>query len=154
MLLSPRLVNWPNRTTSHALGESAWHQITSWIAVVVWAAVIYYLSSRSRLPVDATWSVTKLAHIFEYAVLTLLLIRALDAHRLARSRVLLVAAMLAVMYAVSDEYHQSFVPNRHPSPVDIVIDSVGISVATLLGSVMYAQRRQPGHRRATSPPSS
>lgn len=141
MLLSLRPVDPPNRTTSRALGDSARRQITGWVAVVVWAAVIYYFSSLSRLPpAVTTWSLTKLAHIMEYAVLTLLLIRALDAHQLARSRVLWAAAILAVGYAVSDEYHQSFVANRHPSPLDIVIDSVGISAAILLAASMYPQR--------------
>lgn len=146
MLLSSNLVGRRNRSTSHALGDSARRQITGWVAVVVWAAGIYYLSSFSRFPPSvATWSLTKLAHIIEYAVLTLLLIRALDAHHLARSRVLGVAAMLAIAYAASDEYHQSFVPNRHPSPLDIVIDSIGISAATLLAASMHA-RREPGAR--------
>jgi VanZ family protein len=136
-----------NPTTSHALGDPARRQITSWIAVVGWAAVIFYLSSLSRLPpAVSTWSLTKLAHIIEYAVLTLLLMRALDAHHLGRRRVLWMAALLAVAYAVTDEFHQSFVPNRHPSPLDIVIDFIGISAASLLGSVMYQQRRHRGAR--------
>ena len=134
-----------NPTTSQALGDSARRQIASWIAVVSWAAVIFYLSSLSRLPpAVATWSLSELAHIIEYAVLTLLLIRALDAHHLGRRRVLWMAALLAVAYAVSDEFHQSFVPDRHPSPLDIAIDSIGISAASILGSVIYEQRRQRG----------
>jgi VanZ family protein len=137
-------VNLPDRTTSCALGGSTWRRFASWAAVVAWAAVIYYLSSLSRLPpAVAKWSLSTLAHMLEYAVLTLLLIRALDAHQLARARVFWVAAILALGYAVSDEYHQSFVPNRHASPLDLVVDSIGISAATLLAASMYP-RRMPG----------
>jgi VanZ family protein len=134
-----------NPTTSQALGDSARRQITSWLAVVGWAAVIFYLSSLSRLPsAVTTWSLSELAHIIVYAVLTFLLIRALDAHHLARRRVLWMAALLALAYAVTDEFHQSFVPNRDPSPLDIAIDSIGISAATLLASVIHQQRGQRG----------
>ena len=76
----------------------------------------------------------------KWSVLTLLLIRALAAHQLPRARVLWMAAMLAVAYAASDEYHQSFVPSRHPSPLDILIDSIGISTATLLAASTYERR--------------
>ena len=136
-----RLVSPQNRSTTHTLGDSARRQITRWLAVAGWASVIFYLSSLSRLPpAVSTWSLTKLAHITEYAVLTLLLIRALDAHQLARARVLWLAAMLAVAYAASDEFHQRFVPNRHPSPLDILIDSIGISAATLFAASAYERR--------------
>ena len=50
------------------------------------------------------------------------------------------AAMLAVAYAASDEFHQSFVPNRHPSPLDILIDSIGIASATLFAASAYERR--------------
>ena len=43
------------------------------------------------------------------------------------------ALLLAVVYALSDEFHQSFVPGRHPSWVDaLVIDGSGASIALAL----------------------
>jgi VanZ family protein len=43
------------------------------------------------------------------------------------------ALLLAVVYAFSDEFHQSFVPGRHPSWVDaLVIDGSGASIALAL----------------------
>jgi VanZ family protein len=134
----------PNRITSYTRGDATRRQITRWAAVVIWAAVIFHLSSLSRLPpFVATWSLTALAHFVEYAVLTLLLIRALAAHRLARSRALWIAVVLAIAYGVSDEYHQSFVPNRRPSRLDLVVDSLGVLAASLLAVSTYA-RREPG----------
>jgi VanZ family protein len=145
-------VSLPDRTTSRALGSSAWRRITNWAAVVTWAAVIYYLSSLSRLPpAVATWSLAKPAHLIEYAILTLLLVRALHAHGLARSRTLWIAAMLAVGYAVTDEYHQSFVPNRHPSALDIVVDSIGISLASLLAASLYPWGPSGAHSGSRAP---
>jgi VanZ family protein len=52
-----------------------------------------------------------------------------------RPRTWVVALGLTVGYAISDELHQGFVANRHPSPVDVGIDAVGalIAVGIVLG---------------------
>jgi len=42
------------------------------------------------------------------------------------------AALITVTYAISDEYHQSFVEGRHGTPVDVLIDSVGVAIAIAL----------------------
>ena len=43
------------------------------------------------------------------------------------------AALAAgIAYAISDEVHQHFVPGRVGSPVDVLIDSVGVAVGVLL----------------------
>jgi VanZ family protein len=42
-----------------------------------------------------------------------------------------VAAAISLAYACTDEYHQSFVETRHGTPVDVVIDSIGIALAAL-----------------------
>lgn len=39
------------------------------------------------------------------------------------------AWLLAFLYAVSDEFHQSFVPGRYASWVDVLIDSAGAAIA-------------------------
>ncbi len=107
-------------------------QLVSWAAVLLWAAIIFYLSSlpRSAFPVHTT-TAAKLAHAVEYAVLTLLLIRALETTNIRRRRAVWIAAALALTYAASDEYHQSFVPYRHPSPLDVLIDTAGIGAVAL-----------------------
>ena len=107
--------------------------IVSWAAVVLWAGLIFYLSSlpHSAFP-SHTITAAKLVHVFEYSVLTFLLIRALEAQGFTRRGAASLAAALALVYAASDEYHQSFVPHRHPSPVDVVIDAAGIGTVALL----------------------
>jgi len=47
------------------------------------------------------------------------------------SRPALWAFLIALLYALSDEYHQSFVPGRHPDPLDIVTDLAGAAAALL-----------------------
>jgi VanZ family protein len=69
----------------------------------------------------------KFGHLTVYATLALLWLRALRAAR----RAYLVAFLITVLYAVSDEIHQSFVPFRGPSPWDVVLDSLAAGVALL-----------------------
>ena len=45
------------------------------------------------------------------------------------------AWLLAVLYASADEFHQSFVPGRHPSPVDVFLfDGGGAAIMLLISS--------------------
>ena len=97
-----------------------------WGPVVVWAAVIFALSSIPSLGTGlGTWDVAlrKLAHVTEYAILAFLLRRALSAP---------VALGVAVLYAISDEFHQTFVRGREGRPRDVAIDAVGIVAGLLL----------------------
>ena len=76
--------------------------------------------------------VRKCAHLAEYAILSALLLRALRQHLLAARSV---AFVLAALYAVLDEIHQSFVPSRTGSPWDVLTDIMG----ALLGLVIYVR---------------
>ena len=98
-----------------------------WTPVVLWAAVIFALSSVPDLGTGlGTWDLVlrKIAHTGEYAVLGALLLRALGNE--------LAALGLGVAYAVSDEVHQHFVEGRVGAPLDVLIDSVGVAVGVLL----------------------
>ena len=102
-------------------------RLALWAPVVAWAALIFALSSIPSLNSGlGGWDyvLRKLAHMTEYAILALLVLRATGSYGLALS--------LAVAYAVSDEIHQTFVRGRHGSPVDVAIDSVGIVIALAL----------------------
>jgi VanZ family protein len=91
-----------------------------WLPVVVWAAVIFAFSSIPALNSGlGTWDTVlrKGAHMTEYAILAVLLVRATGSYAWAFA--------LAVAYAASDEVHQLFVRGRHGSPVDVAIDAVG-----------------------------
>ena len=100
--------------------------LTVWAPVVLWAAVIFALSSIPSLGTGlGTWDyvLRKCAHMTEYAILAALLYRALGRR--------IPAFFAALTYAASDELHQRFVHGRHGTPVDVAIDAVGI-VAGLL----------------------
>ncbi len=70
----------------------------------------------------------KAAHFTEYAILALLWTGVLP----RGPRRLLWALALTTGYAVTDELHQAFVPNRGPSPIDVLIDASGAAAALTL----------------------
>jgi VanZ family protein len=113
-------------------GGGAYHRtvpasvLRLWAPVVVWAAVIFAFSSVPDLGTGlGTWDLVlrKLAHAAEFGLLGLLLARALGRPA--------VALALGALYAVSDEIHQSFVPGRVASPLDVLVDTAGVAAGVL-----------------------
>ena len=103
--------------------------------------LIFYLSSQSHpaLPeLMLRWD--KITHLFEYAVLGLLLIRALNKEYPGRNFLALkfIALAAAVIYGASDEFHQRFVPGRFSSLSDWAVDSAG----AFLGSFFTIKMRK------------
>lgn len=82
--------------------------------------------------------VRKLAHMTEYFILTLcfyLPLRVLISNkeyadnRSFLSKRVLPAFLLSIVSAAADEFHQSFVPGRCGTPVDVLVDSAGSILA-------------------------
>ncbi|MEK7583614.1 MAG: VanZ family protein [Patescibacteria group bacterium] len=98
------------------------------IAAILWMVLIFYLSSipdlRSNLPTFWDHLVRKTAHAVEYAVLYILLQKSAEGHRYARTGALLGT----VLYAISDEIHQQFIPGRVGQFSDLAIDAAAALV--------------------------
>jgi VanZ family protein len=95
-------------------------------------ALIFVLSAQPDLDSGLgtlDFALRKLAHATEFALLTLAWAWAL--RPVTRLNVLL-AALIALLYAASDEYHQSFVAGRNGTPADVLVDAVGIGAALML----------------------
>ncbi|MBI5465321.1 VanZ family protein, partial [Candidatus Gottesmanbacteria bacterium] len=100
---------------------------SSWSPAILWAGLIFYLSSLSVLPPTGNWFfdfiVPNLAHLTEYGILFALIWRG--------SKSVSVSFFLAIIYAFSDEFHQTFVPGRTADPLDLLIDVCGMMLASL-----------------------
>jgi VanZ family protein len=103
--------------------------IGRWALVVLWMGVIFAFSAQPQSVVDLGQDeiVSKLAHVTEYAILGWLIQRA-HGDRRAWWQSLLVA----VAYAATDEFHQSFVPGRHARVTDVLIDAAGVATGLFL----------------------
>ena len=105
-------------------------------------AVIFLFSAQPNLSSGLGWIDhvgRKFVHASEYALLCFLCWRALRTV-MDRTAALLPAWILATLYAVTDEFHQTFVTGRHGTWVDVVIDSLGAGVFALL--MLRAQRQR------------
>ncbi|NQT46219.1 MAG: VanZ family protein [Candidatus Omnitrophica bacterium] len=110
-----------------------------WLPPIAYAVLIFILSSISAYPVLFELDIMdEIVHIFEYAILGLLLMRAFANSNLTISfkKQLLLSVVIAAFYGLSDEYHQFFVPGRNASAIDAAFDCLG----SLAGSVLYYKK--------------
>lgn len=104
-----------------------------WLPPLLLMGVIFALSAQPSLDsglgmIDLIGR--KLIHFGSYALLCFLWWRALRSVTNDRTAVVL-AFVLASGYAITDEFHQSFVEGRHGTPVDWAIDSAGAALVAL-----------------------
>jgi len=121
--------------------------IKFWLPVILWAGMIFFLSSipdlRSGLPNIFDLILRKIAHSGEFGVLAILIMRAISSLKQQHNRklsfnVILIVIIIVILYAISDELHQGFVPGRVASPIDALIDSFG----AILGLVIFLPLQQ------------
>ena len=145
-----------------------------WLPLLIWLAVIFLGStdvmsaehtSRLIVPVllwlkpgmspKTIWFilvfVRKCAHLSEYAVLALLLWRALRSSPALHVKIPILFGIILLgcaLFAASDEFHQSFVKTRTPSVRDVLLDVTG-ALFGLLIVARFADRSLKESRRAT-----
>ena len=97
------------------------------------AGFLFYLSGIPYLRITLAWYdiiLRKLAHLFVYAVLARLLARALTGSTCwSWKKIFLGSLALSILYACSDEYHQTFVPGRVGCLHDVLIDALAAWLA-------------------------
>ena len=138
-----------------------------WVPVIIWAGVIFYMSTRTFGPSFSNrllgdflailhlevsnhtfhlleFGFRKLGHLTEYSIFAIFLYHALgDDHRASwNARKALACIQLAGLYSLTDEFHQSFVPGRGPSIVDCGIDTIGATLGMVI--VYLAGRARMG----------
>lgn len=105
--------------------------IIYWLPIILWASLIFYFSSVPGLASGLTvfWDVfwRKLAHASEFGILNFLIFRAPRRGRQFNFiSALVLSALVTLLYAASDEWHQSFVPGREGKLSDVGIDLLGM----------------------------
>ena len=112
------------------------------LAPVIVMAIIFGFSSRSSLPnLDGGRGLQAIAgHFTVYAALGATLALLFRSLGWSMGRAFLAALVIAILYGVSDEFHQSFVPNRNVDAMDVLVDAIG---ATVGAAVMIGLLRAP-----------
>lgn len=135
-------------------------KLFSWILVVLWMTLIFYLSHQpatesNKLSIGITEKMTgivektdpnidtnirnfnriirKNAHFFAYLVLGILTFNGLKDSKITGGRGFILALIICILYAISDEIHQLFIPGRSGQVMDVAIDGMG----SLVGITLY-----------------
>jgi VanZ family protein len=101
-----------------------------WLPALLWSLLIFQFSSRTLPSVtEFYWPdfiAKKTAHVIEYAILYLLIYRATkNTTKLKLRDIAIVSLLLLFVYAITDEFHQTFIPTRTGRLRDVFIDSGG-----------------------------
>ena len=122
----------------------------AWGPSLVLMGVIFAFSSipSQEMPNFGIWDflVKKGGHASGYALLALANLYALKDR--AGARPYAWAWLVAVLYAATDEFHQSFVPGRHPAVTDVGIDGVGALIGLALAAWYRVARKRAGQPQA------
>jgi VanZ family protein len=116
------------------------------LAAVSWAGLIFYLSSQPSIDAPMMFpGQDKLFHLVVFGVLGFLAMGSLQAsHNGYQPKQLWLIALAVMLYGVSDEFHQHFVPGRSVDVYDVLADALG----GLLGAwVMYRLSHLVGKRQ-------
>lgn len=110
--------------------------LKAFLPALLWAGLIFILSSQPVLPGPGApafdYSLKKIAHIVVYGVLWWLVRRGISIthpKHPQNPKITFITYLVVFLYAASDEFHQSFVPGRHPNPTDLIYDLFGATLA-------------------------
>ncbi len=117
--------------------------LNAWLPPLIIMVIIFALSTRQNLSISSehvvNFSFFKTLHVLEYGLLTLLFFRAFFlTSKLAYEKMIAISIFLTILYSISDEIHQTFVPTRSGQPRDVLIDAIGIFT---MGYLMYKNRK-------------
>lgn len=120
------------------MGVRTFSKMLRWVPALLTMAAIFSLSSLPARSIphfgDLDLLIKKASHFVGYALLGISYYFALPS-RLSIGYRWIVALLMAVLFALSDEYHQSFVEGRTSSLTDVAIDSVGAAISLTAGAI-------------------
>ncbi len=93
--------------------------------------------------------IRKLAHFSIYMVVGILIMAFISTYRLLLWKKLVISIGVGVLYAISDEYHQSFVPGRSAELRDVIIDTSGVIMGILIVLVIISVYKALGEKYKT-----
>ena len=117
-------------------------QVVRWLPAIFWMAFLFYLSHQAA-PLERVSSNIDpfFAHVAVYGILAFLLHAALAGYNRGAPRwvPLSIAFALAVLYGVSDEFHQAYVSGRVASELDLLADAIGAAIGVYLASLAISR---------------
>jgi VanZ family protein len=107
-----------------------------YIPAILWMILIFYMSSRPTdvivLPSTQRFLFFKSLHLIEYAILFIFVQFAIKKNSLSMA--------ISYFYAITDEFHQSFIPGRSGQFSDTLIDLIGILIGLIILKIFRHRR--------------
>ncbi|PIN78001.1 hypothetical protein COV15_00670 [Candidatus Woesearchaeota archaeon CG10_big_fil_rev_8_21_14_0_10_34_12] len=119
--------------------EKRWFSGT--LALII-AMFIFYVSSISKFP-TAVYQITFASiayHIRIFFPFSLFFLAAIKGNGKIKTSHIALALAISIICAISDEFHQLFVPSRQCSIIDVLFDSTGILASTFLSLLVYIKK--------------
>ena len=106
------------------------------VITISYMLLITFLSHipQDDLPKSGPDGTDYLFHFVEYSILGFLLFRSITYDELLIFHPFYGSLLIGISFAILDEFHQSFVPGRHMSSIDMIFDSLGILFGTFISS--------------------
>lgn len=102
------------------------------------AGIVDYNDNNRDSMIEAVqFPIRKAAHMTEYAVLSVLVMLALIVDGIKGIRLPVIATIIAVAFAATDELHQRYVPGRYGCVRDVLIDAAGSIIGLVIAYVLY-----------------
>ncbi len=128
-------------------------KILKWIIFIFWLLLIFFFSHQSNsgdtthiiisniIPIIKNsntidiinYIIRKSAHLTEYFILVLLTISLLKEYSKKERKIIIISVIFCFIYACGDEFHQSFIIGRTSKFTDVIIDTTG----SLIGTIIY-----------------
>ncbi len=151
-------------------------KLIPWLLIILWMAVIYRFSAeegtvsggRSKNIAKAVQQTVKLlpdslksgrqgvntiefvirksGHVLEYFVLSLLILTAIARNKKYKKLAYILAFLIPMIYAILDEYHQTFIPWRDGKLSDVFIDGAGVVLGIFTYTIVVHIRRNRNKR--------
>ena len=92
--------------------------------------------------------IRKLAHFSIYACVGFLFMCLLSTYKIKISKSMIICLSIGVLYAISDEIHQGFIPGRTPQITDVMIDTMGVVLGMLCVLILFKIHKKYKHNVA------
>ena len=129
------------------MGDAMKQFLWNWLPPLAWMGLIFVFSAQPDLPrAPGPWLdglLKKMGHAAAYGSLAWLYYRALRPHFGAAAPLRVASVALALIYALTDEFHQTLVPGRNGNLVDVMVDGAGACGAMFLEAWLERRRVMP-----------
>ncbi|MDZ7262483.1 MAG: VanZ family protein [candidate division KSB1 bacterium] len=116
-----------------------------WLPALVWAGLLFYFSSIPHLSApDLGFDFQdKVEHFIVYGILGYLIARLIvgSGNGNLQNGHLFWGALIGIVYGISDELHQSFVPGRYAGVDDVIADALGVIMAQMIFGWQYKNKK-------------